>query len=219
MTSGRSMPWVRCTANGGVNDPSVNWAVPDGNGGTRPPVYRELVILDHKNEFLMGFDLASQPIDGASHATQRGVVREALRFAAALADADDDELPDSWEMDEFGSLEAVAAETPTGSGLPALLAYGLGQSPHAALDTMGLHLSQSGSEVLLTYTRRLARQPNLLWTIERSQNLTTWLDWLDLTGGTRVTLYDGSGTERVTHRLPVGTPMLDAFRLTVSVGE
>lgn len=218
MTSGRSMPWVRCTVNGGVNDPSVNWTIPDGNGGTRPPVYRELVILDHKNEFLMGFDLASQPIDGASHATQRAIVREALRTAAALADTDGDDLPDSWEMDEFGSLVAVAAHTSTGSGLPALLAYGLGQSPHFALDSMGLQISRSGSEVVLSYTRRLASHPNLLWKFERSPDLATWLDWLDLTGGTRVTQYDGSGTERVSHRLPIGTPLIDAFRLTVSVG-
>ncbi|MFN0128044.1 MAG: hypothetical protein ACKV19_15300 [Verrucomicrobiales bacterium] len=197
----------------------MNWAIPDGNGGTRPPLYREVVILDHKNEFVMGFDLASKPIDGASHSAQRAVVREALRTAAALADTDDDDLPDTWELDEFGSLAAVAADTPTGSGLPALLAYGLGQSPHAALDSMGLQLSRSGSEVVLSYTRRLASQPNLLWNIKRSQDLTTWLDWLDLTGVTYVTQYDGSGTERVSHRLPIGTPLIDAFRVTVTVGE
>jgi len=217
MTSGRSMPWLRCPVNGGVNDPSVNWAIPDGNGGTRPPIYRELVVLDHKNEFLMGFDLSSQPINGASHATQRAVVREALRTASALADTDGDDLPDSWEMDEFGSLDAVSSETPTPSGLSALLAYGLGHPPQVATESMGLQISRTGFDITLTYTRRLTQRPALMWSIQRSEDLKNWNDWIDLTGGERTTLYNGSGTERVTHRLLVVLPMLDSFRLKLSV--
>lgn len=220
MTSGRTLPWLRCDAIGGANDPSTTWAIPDGNGPTRAPLYRELIIVSHRNEFLLSFDLASKPIDGtgAANTAQRTLVREALRAAAALPDSDGDHLPDSWEMDEFGRLDAVDAESPTASGLTALLAYGLGQSPHAAHDDRGLRLTRGEGKFSLSYTRRLDRRPALFWTFERSQGLDRWFDWLDLTGGAITTRYDGTGTERVTHTLPdVGAP-LDAFRLKLSVG-
>jgi len=218
MTMGRAMPWLRCVTGGGANDPSVGWAFPDGTNGTRAPLYRELVILNHRNEFVLGFDLASQPIDGATHAAQRAVVRDALRTAAALADTDADRLPDAWELDEFGTLAAVTADTPTTSGLTALLAYGLGQSPHAATEDRGLRLTRGGGSFRLSYTRRLARRPALLWTFERSQDLSRWLDWLDLTGGTATTQFDGTGTERITHSLPETGAAVEAFRLNLSLG-
>jgi hypothetical protein len=218
MTSGRTMPWLRCESGGGANDPSTAWAIPDGNGGTRAPLYRELVVLDHRNEVILSFDLASSPIDGATHAAQRAVVRDALRAAAALPDTDGDRLPDAWELDAFGRLDAVSADTPTASGLTALLAYGFGQSPHAANDALGLRLTRGGDGTQLSYTRRLARRPNLLWNFEHSQNLATWMPWLDLTGGTVTTQYDGTGTERVTHTLPEFPATLSAFKLVLSLG-
>ena len=48
----------------------------------------------------------------AVHAEQRAVVREALRAAAALPDTDGDLLPDAWEWDEFGRLDAVSGRHP-----------------------------------------------------------------------------------------------------------
>lgn len=218
MTNGRSMPWLRCDPLGGANDPSTGWAIPDGNGGTRPPLYRELVVLNHRNEVILSFDLASKPIDGASHAAQRALVQEALRTAAALEDTDGDRLPDAWELDEFGRLDAVSADTPTASGLNARLAYGLGQSPHAASEAMGLRLRREGGGYELSYTRRLDRRPAMLWKFERSQDLALWSDWVDPTGGTIVTQYDGTGTERVTHLLPEDAAAPAAFRLVLSLG-
>ena len=218
MTSGRAMPWLRCDAMGGTNDPSTTWAIPDGNGGTRAPLYRELVVLNHRNEVVLTFDLASNPIDGATHAAQRALVRDALRTAAVLDDTDGDRLPDAWERDEYGRLDAVSADTPTASGLTALLAYGLGQSPHAAREAMGLRLTRGGGGYVLSYTRRLGRRPALLWNFQRSQDLTLWLDWLDLTGGAVVTQYDGTGTERVSHSLAGDEAAPSAFRLRLSLG-
>lgn len=218
MTSGRTMPWMRCQPMGGTNDPSTSWAVPDGRGGTRPPLYRELVVLDHRNEVILSFDLASKPIDGAANSAQRALVRDALRTAAALEDTDGDRLPDAWENDFFGRLDAVSADTPTASGLTAWLAYGLGQSPQAASDAMGLRLIRGGTGFQLSYTRRLDRRPAMLWKFQRSQDLGRWFDWLDLTGGTVVTRYDGTGTETVTHLLPDDTSALSAFRLVLSAG-
>jgi hypothetical protein len=218
MTSGRTMPWLRCDSMGGANDPSTTWAIADGNGGTRPPLYREVVVLNHRNEVILSFDLASKPIDGPTHATQRALVRDALRTAAALADSDGDRLPDAWELDEFGRLDAVATDTPTACGLTALFAYGVGQAPHAASDAMGLRLTRGGGGYLLSYTRRLGRRPALLWKLQHSQDLALWLDWPDLTGGTIVTQYDGTGTERVTHSLPGGGASSASFRLILSLG-
>jgi hypothetical protein len=218
MTSGRSMPWLRCESGGGANDPSTTWAIPDGNGGTRAPLYRELVVLNHRNEVILSFDLATSPIDGASHAAQRAIVRDALRSAAALPDTDGDRLPDAWELDAFGRLDAVSADTPTASGLPALLAYGFGQSPHAASDALGLRITHGDGGTQLSYTRRLARRPNLIWNVENSRNLATWLFAVDVTGGTITTLYDGTGTERVTHTLAEPSAILSAFRLVLRLG-
>jgi hypothetical protein len=218
MTSGRSMPWLRCDAMGGANDPSTTWTIPDGNGGTRAPLYRELVVLNHRNEVILTFDLATKPIDGATHATQRALVRDALRTAAALPDTDGDRLPDAWELDEFGRLDAVATDTPTAAGLTALLAYAFGQSPHAASEAMGLRLTHGGGGYQLSYTRRLDRRPSKLWKFQRSQDLTDWLDWLDLTGGAVATQYDGTGTERVTHSLPGDGALPSTFRLILSLG-
>jgi|GEM_PF-2530650 len=218
MTNGRSLPWLRCGPASGADDPSTQWGIPAAGGGTRAPLYREVVVLNHRNEFLLSFDLASNPIDGATHAAQRGVVREALRTAAALADTDGDHLPDAWEQDEFGSLEAATTDTPTASGLPALLAYGLGQSPRAGIAGRGLQVMRAGGEVLLSHTRRLDRRPNLLWQFEASGDLGQWPGWLDLEGPTVVTRYDGSGTESVSHVLRAQGVALGAFRLKVSVG-
>ena len=52
MTNGRSMPWLRCEAEASLNDPSTHWAIPTPNGGSRQPLYRELIILNHRNEYL-----------------------------------------------------------------------------------------------------------------------------------------------------------------------
>jgi len=221
MTAGRTLTWLRCGSGGGVNDPSTAWVIPTESGEGRAPLYRELVILNHRNEFLQSFDLASQPIDGVLHAAQRAVVREALRAAALLPDIDADALPDAWELDEFGSLTAVTAETPTASGLTALLAYGSGQSPHAATAGRGLWMTQEGGLLRLQYTRRLDRRPALIWQLETSAQLTGWLAWPDLVGPTRTTRYDGSGTEVVTHRVGAGGEPVPAaaFRLTLRVGS
>lgn len=221
MTNGRAMPWVRCEILGGANDPSSTWAISLDGSPARPPIYRELVVLNHRNEVILSFNLTSQPIDGApgtAGATRRAVVRDALRTAAQLPDTDDDHLPDAWELDEFGRLDAVAAETPTASGLTALLAYGFGQSPHAAVASQGLRITRGEDAVSLSYTRRLARRPALLWSFERSQDPVDWLDWIDPTGGTVTTQFDGSGTERVTHTLPTDGPTFELFRLTLTVG-
>jgi len=218
MTNGRTMPWLRCAPMSGTNDPSTTWAVPDGRGGTRPPLYRELVVLDHRNEVILSFDLASKPIDGAAHAAQRALVRDALRTAAALEDTDGDRLPDAWETDAFGRLDAVSADTPTASGLTAWLAYGLGHSPHAASDALGLRLTRAGTGFQLSYTRRLDRRPAMLWKFQRSQDLGIWIDWVDSGGETVVTRYDGTGTETVTHLLPADSSALSSFRLILSAG-
>lgn len=218
MTNGRAMPWVRCEELSGANDPSKTWAISLDGNPARPPLYRELVVLNHRNEVILSFNLSAQPIDGTSHATQRAVVRDALRTAAQLPDTDDDHLPDAWEIDEFGDLDAVAAETPTASGLTALLAYGLGQSPHAAVENRGLRITRGEDAFSLSYTRRLARRPALLWTFERSRDPVAWLDWLDPTGGTVTPQFDGSGTERVIHTLPAEGPAFEAFRLKLTVG-
>lgn len=218
MTSGRTMPWLRCGSIGGASDPSTTWNIPDGEDGTRPPLYRELVVLNHRNEVVLSFDLLGKPIDGPTHATQRALVRDALRTAAALADTDGDRLPDAWELDEFGRLDAVSTETPTASGLSALLAYAFGQSPHAASDALGARLDRGGSGFLLSYTRRLGRRPTLLWKFQHSRDLALWLDWLDLGAGTSVTQYDGTGTERITHSLPGGGASSASFRLVLSLG-
>jgi hypothetical protein len=216
MVSGRSMPWVRCGTSGGADDPSTTWRIPDGAGGTRAPIYRELIILNHRNEVALTFKLGTQPIDGAVHAEHRAEVREALRTAAALPDTDADGLPDDWEMDAFGSLTAVSADSPTPSGSTALLAYATGQSPHRPNASMGLHLIRDDDALVLSYTRRLARNPALAWSVERSLAFTQWIAWPDIPAGTAVPRYDGTGTERVTHRLPANGPSTESYRLQLT---
>jgi len=218
MTNGRLMPWLRCSPMGGVNDPSTSWALPNGAGGTRPPFDRELVVLNHRNEFILSFNLTANPIDGLSRATERARVRDSLRAAAELADTDGDRLPDDWELDEFDSLDAVTADSPTASGLSALLAYALGQSPHAATPTMGLHLTRTDHGYQLSYTRRLARRPALLWSIERSQGLSAWHVWTDTTGASQTAQYDGTATERVIVPLATDQPGLESYRLRLNLG-
>jgi len=213
MTGGRSLPWLRCDPMVRANDPSKSWAIPIGDDAARAPLYRELVVLNHRNEVVLTFDLNSKPIDGPSHADQRALVKEALRTAAALPDTDHDHLPDAWEIDQFGSTEAMTGDSPTPSGLSALLAYAIGQSPHASDPARAPRLVRSGNTLSFTYTRRLDRRPALIWTLQQSDALTGWAEWVGPTPASRTTQYDGTGTERITHSLPLPAQDFKAWRL------
>lgn len=217
MTGGRSLPWLRCDPMNRANDPSKSWLIPTGDDASRAPLYRELVILNQRNEVVLTFDLSAKPIDGTSHADQRAVVRDAIRSAAALTDADGDALPDAWEIDEFGSVDAVTADSPTPSGLTALAAYAIGQSPHAGDPTRAPRLVRSGSTLSLTYTRRVDRRPSLIWTVQQSDGLTAWTDWSPPSLASAATQFDGSGTERITHPLPIPGTGFSTWRMHLRV--
>lgn len=219
MTGGRSLPWLRCDPMNRANDPSKSWAIPIGGDTTRAPLYRELVVLNHRNEVVLTFDLSAKPIDGPSHADQRALVKEALRTAAALPDTDGDRLPDAWEIDQFGNTNAVTSDSPTPSGMTALLAYAIGQSPHAGDPARAPRLVRSGNSLSLTYTRRLDRRPALVWTVQQFDPSAGWEEWVGPTPMARTTQFDGTGTERITHSLPVPAGAFEAWRLFLQAGS
>jgi hypothetical protein len=215
MTNGRSMPWLRCEAEASLNDPSTHWAIPTPNGGSRQPLYRELVILNHRNEYLQSFALASQPIDGPTNAAQRATVRAALTAAAVLTDTDADNLPDAWEQDEFGGLATVDGNTLTPSGLTAFMAYAIGHSPHTQTPNPGIHITQTATSLTLHSTRRLAQLPGLVWQLHTSRQLAHWTEWTGPGQPVVRPLFDGSGTAQITYDLSP-TPTPDAlFRLMI----
>lgn len=85
------------------------------------------------------FDIEVVPTESTT--IQASYVEETL-------DADDDGLPDWWELQMLGNLDAGAASDPDNDGLSLLEEYQLGDQPMVVDDVQGGGLSRVGSAVL-----------------------------------------------------------------------
>ncbi len=66
------------------------------------------------------------------------------------ADTDGDGLPDSWETEQFGSLNATASADPDGDGTTNMMEYLAGTNPLSAASVFRPATHTSGGKLILT---------------------------------------------------------------------
>ena len=218
MTEGRDLPWLQDVPEENVR---LSWA----------PTYRDVVILDARNEQVGVFNLTSNSLgDAINYET----LKELLLTAARFEDDDGDGLGDDWEdlvlgedSEETGSGDLDSDRSDNFSEF----AFGSdGGDPASLPATMPTMLEASGGDLYLsvTFRRRLGTAGGLNYFVEHFDG-STWNRHVAKTlERERVNPYDGTGTVEVTCRLPdpvqvergsVGLLRVIAEREVVSQGE
>ena len=185
MFNNTTMTWLRETDG---NEPSNSWSVPIPSRPAADVYYRDAIILDHNNEFVSVQNLTSEPISSNQANLDKFVA--AIRAAATTEDTDADRIPDHWERDNFGNLDATA-NTPA-NNLPAHGAFAPGGVPAP------FTISHSTSRpFIFTFRNRIGRAADgLIYQLQTSTDAgKTWTytgaNWRS-TGA--YTAYDGTGT-------------------------
>jgi hypothetical protein len=227
MYSGKPTVWLRENS---TFRPWSTWSVPiPARAGSAFRVeWRDLVILNEKNEFLAVQNLTDESLTVAANKT---ALKNFLRNAAAAIDTDADGLPDKWEQRHAqvtnpASLDSVAA-APLGitpGGIKNLMAYAFAEDPASSAQTMmpvPRMTRIGGSNYLELRFRRLLGQQGaqaLTYTPQLSEDGITWTDagWAPSTVSNP---WDGTGTEIVTIRTtaPVGSIRSRMTRVKVEV--
>ena len=192
MTHGRDLPFLKDTNAENVRN---QWAA----------AYRDVIILDPLNRRVdPPFNLVANSL---SIADNREALKAMLRGLAEHVDSDNDGLDDNWEELFLGDLASGSADDPDGDRRENFLEYAFGSSPDSASGLAMLTPSISWNEnvqlLLLSFRRRLGAGGGLTYEVEQSQNGNDWegLD-VDFTTLEADNLYDGTGTEKVTVRIP-----------------
>ncbi|MBI2927068.1 MAG: hypothetical protein HYY24_15340 [Verrucomicrobia bacterium] len=193
MTSGRTLPWLQDTLAVPVK---TSW------GAT----YRDVRILDAQNRLQGVFNLTDN--DLASEAN-RTTLKQLLLAAAKAADADNDRLPDDWELKHFGNLAAKAAEDFDHDGHDNFseLAFGMDPTKAESHAVIFPQMSLVASQRVMRVSFRRCAGSLLDYSLEASSDLFPWS-----AGTVRVTevglarnLFDGSGTVEVLYEMPAST--------------
>jgi hypothetical protein len=219
MYTGRQLSWVRENAQ---FRPWQTWRVPVASRPAQQIVWRDLVILDENNEFYAVQSLTDESLTVPAN---RQALTNVLKAAASITDVDIDGLPDKWEIATYGSIEAEPDQL-TPQGQPNLLAYAFGYPTTGSaelLDPKFEIVIADGKPCLQWRFRRrlgLAGRDLIEYRPERAADLRAWDDagW---TEASRFNPWDGSGTEIVELRSPIGagSPDRGFSRLRISTRE
>lgn len=199
--TGIPLSWVRDTAAANVQS---SWGA----------FFRDVVILDPRNNKLETYNLNDHPLDKDNPTPQNEANKTALKnkliAAATPADTDNDRLPDYWEQWAYGNLSRNGATTGT-DARKTLLHWAHCSTAPATGRIAGLpdiSFNPSNGIFTVTYTRRRGTAFGLTLTPEFSQSLATWTttghgyeEW-----GAKPR-YDGSGGETVTWQSVAPAPL------------
>lgn len=192
MTQGRDLPFLKDTNAEKVRN---QWAAS----------YRDVIILDSLNLRVdPPFNLSANSL---SIADNRDALKAKLRGLAEYIDSDNDGLGDDWEELLLGDLSSGSDDDPDGDQRENFLEYAFGSRPDSASGLEMLTPSTSWNEsaqlLSLSFRRRLGAGGGLTYEVEQSENGTDWneLD-VDFTTLEAENPYDGTGTEKVTVRIP-----------------
>jgi hypothetical protein len=200
MFRSRKLSWLRENQ---TFQPWKTWHVPIASRTRQQVVYRDAIILDGNGEFFAVQNLSDESLSSGGN---RIKFANTLLSAATITDTDIDGLPDRWEFDHFGSIEANA-ETAVAGGTSALIAYAFSQDPMRYTPSQApvVSLARQGDLhfLQLRYRRRLGGEgERIQYTPELSTDGIRWTaepsDWEEVG---RENPWDGSGTEVVTLRL------------------
>jgi hypothetical protein len=188
MAAGRDLPWLQDTSEANVS-------------GLFAAAYRDVIILDAWNRpvgprfNLTTYDLAS-PVN-------QGVMKELLRMAAVMVDADEDGVADDWEEIYLGGLGSSPGSDTDEDGEDCLLEYGFGSHPgeRGGLPqiTTGTVEVDGEKRFSVSFRRRLGTAGGLSYVLESSALGESWSDgWASFEIFEVENPYDGTGTEIVT---------------------
>lgn len=207
-----TMTWLR-EVDG--QEPSKTWTVPLPARPTGAVEYRDAIILDHNNSFYAVQNLTTERI--SDNQTNLDKFVATIQAAATTEDSDGDRLPDHWELDTFGNLDATTS-TPTSGNIPALTAFVTGATPAP------FAISQRSTRpFIFSLAVRLGTSTaGLRFQLQASTDGgKTWIynptDW-ELDAASSYTPYDGTGTRISAFRyLPSSTPGPDTlFRFHIA---
>jgi hypothetical protein len=174
-------------------------------------------ILDPQNRLTGVYNLTTNDL---TFATNRAALKALLLNAARLLDADNDRLPDDWEMIYFGNLDATGDQDADADGASNLNEFYFGSNPTNALSRPNLRISYTLNGGLrrpvLTYRRHSGGAS--AYGLEASADLSLWSDAIGVSSVSLTPFYDGTGTATVTAVLDWPAPAATnrSFRLRAS---
>ncbi len=162
----------------------------------------DLFIIDSAGQTNAIFNLYSYDLNYPSN---REIITQALLDAAQVTDSDGDQLPDDWEMQYFGYLNAGPAMDSDGDGSDNWTEFAFGTDPTNPASMVALHpeLKTVGQEKFLSLTFRRRAGSWVNYIVETSTDLVHWTSSPDAVAQTRppVNLYDGTGMAEVSYSL------------------
>lgn len=144
--------------------------------------------------------------------------RNLRAITAAVADADEDGLPDEWERMHWASVRYAAADDPDRDGISNLMEYALGLDPAVpaltGMPVQGVEVISGETFPSLTVTRNPA-VTGLVFRVEVADDLTAWRSGAPAL----VTLEDSPARLRVRDATPIHAASRRFFRLVVVLAE
>lgn len=181
-------------------------------------VYRDVWVLDPQNRRASVYNLTEHDL---SQPANRAALKALFLDAAVVKDTDHDQLPDDWEVLNFGGLAPGSTDDSDGDGANNFAEFAAGSDPRdaAARPTWRTALAPGAGQTAWRIAGRIRPGNWVTYTLHTSPDLARW-DLLNAGPLAKAhNLYDGSGMFEWTVEVPPEPNVAARFLRVISSGS